>query len=197
MIYPNIRKTFSGLALAGALLATPVLADTYTNGSWGTGEDGKTEVAYTVAPTYTVVIPSSLTLSTDTYTGATNNVFIKSDSRIVPTEKVTVSLPVQDFIAKDSTNASTIPFTVRYTTKLGAVAGTATAVTSISGSAVTLLEQTGAQIGATAAEDGASPTTGQAAISATVEATVTAAQAAQADVSGNHTGYITFSVAKA
>jgi hypothetical protein len=185
----------AGLALAGAMMATPVLADTNTNGSWGGGEDGKTNVTYTVASNYTVIIPSSLAITAaDTYVGTANNVFIESHTKIAPTEKITVSLPAQTFEAKDETAASTIPFTMKYTTQTGTTAGTATEVTTL-GSPIALLTQTGAQI-AVVAEDGASPVTGQSAISATIEAKATTDQIADADLSGVHTGTVTFEVAK-
>lgn len=193
----TLRKTIAGLVLGGALLAVPVLADTYTDGAWATGDD-KTTVNYSVTPTYTVVIPATLTVSTiGTYDGTTDNVFINSNSTIAATDKITVTLPVQNFEAKLSTT-STVPFTVKYTTKSGTnPANTiATGVDKITTSAVTLLEQTGAQIAGTASEDGASPTTGQPEISAGVQATVTAAQAAQADIAGAHVGAITFEVGK-
>ncbi|GAB2021070.1 hypothetical protein RyT2_01430 [Pseudolactococcus yaeyamensis] len=191
----TLRKALVGLVLGSALLAVPVLADTNTNGTWGTGEDGATTVDYTVGAAYTVVIPSSLSVGTaGTYTGVANNVFINSNSVIAPTGKITVSLPVQNFEAKDATNASTIPFTVRYTSQTGATTGVATVITNVTGSPVTLLEQTGAQIAAVTPEDAINAMIGTAAISAQVEATVTPAQLATADVSGTHTGVITFAV---
>lgn len=193
----TLRKTIAGLVLGGALLAVPVLADVNTDGTWTTGDE-KTTVNYSVTPTYTVVIPATLTVSTiGTYDGATNNVFINSNSTIAATDKITVTLPVQDFEAKLSTT-STVPFTVKYTTKIGTNTASTIdpGVDKITTSAVTLLEQTGAEIAGTVNEDGASPTTGQPEISAGVQATVTAAQAAQADIAGAHVGAITFAVAK-
>ncbi|GHU37965.1 hypothetical protein FACS1894193_09050 [Bacilli bacterium] len=201
MTNQKLRKTLAGLILAGALLAVPVSADTYTsNGvtppSWGTSEDGKTTVDYTVTSNYTVVIPSSLTVATadGSYIGATNNVFIDSRSLIDPTQTLKVTLPIQPFEAKDTTNASTIPFNVSYTSQLGTVTGGGAVLTGNASSVVTLLQQTGAEIAAVTTEDTGTPTTGQAAISATVQAAITPAQAAQADVSGTHTGTIQFAV---
>lgn len=190
----TLRKVIAGLALGGALIAVPVLADMNTNGSWNT-DDGKTDISYTVASNYTVVIPSAITVSTadGSYTGADRNVFINSTSTIDAAKTITVSLNAQDFEAKSGV-ISTIPFTVRYTTKSGT--GTAAVQTPVStlSAKTAILTQTGAQIAATSAEDTGTPTTGQPEISARVEAAVTAAQAAQADVAGTHTGAITFTV---
>lgn len=190
----TLRKVIAGLALGGALVTVPVLADTNTNGSWNT-DDGKTDISYTVASNYTVVIPSAITVSTadGSYTGADRNVFINSTSTIDAAKTITVSLNAQDFEAKSGV-ISTIPFTVRYTTKSGT--GTAAVQTPVStlSAKTAILTQTGAQIAATNAEDTGTPTTDQLEISARVEAAVTAAQAAQADVAGTHTGAITFTV---
>lgn len=189
---PILRQAIVGLVLGSALLAVPVSATQITAPGSAT-----TTVDYTVTSTYTVVIPASLSVSTaGTYVGSSNNVFINSNSAIAPTGSITVSLPVQTFTATDATSASTIPFTVKYTNKLGeAAAGTSTSITEVAaGSPVTLLQQTGKQIAAVTSEDTTSATTGNADISATVQATVTSDQLATADVSGSHTGVITFAV---
>ena len=189
---PILRQAIVGLVLGSALLAVPVSATQITAPGSAT-----TTVDYTVTSTYTVVIPASLSVSTaGTYVGSSNNVFINSNSAIAPTGSITVSLPAQTFTATDATSASTIPFTVKYTNKLNTdAAGGPTSITEVvSGSPVTLLQQTGAEIGAVTPEDDPSATTGNAAISATVQATVTSDQLAAADVSGSHTGVITFAV---
>ncbi|GAX47882.1 PA14 domain-containing protein [Pseudolactococcus reticulitermitis] len=191
----TLRKSLAGLVLTSALVAVPVLADTNTNGSWGT-DDGKTVVDYTVTSNYTVVIPGTLTAPTNgTYTGAANNVFINSNSTIEDGKKITVALGASQTFEATLGMTSTIPFTVQYTSKIGATTGTPTPITSVGGTATTVLEQTSAQIAAVTSEDALDATTGSDALSAHVEAAVTAAQAEKADVAGTHTGTVTFTVA--
>lgn len=184
-------------ALALAMLASPVLADTNTSGTWGTGEDGKTEVTYTVPSTYTVVIPSTLAISAaDTPVGATNNVFIKTSSQIADAETLTVSLAAsQTFEAKRTgTPESSMPFTVSYAAQNGPTASAATDAPATTTAEIPILTQTGNQIAAVT--DTVETTTGAANLSATVQAKATTAQIAQASKAGVHTGTIQFTVTK-
>jgi lipopolysaccharide export system protein LptA len=130
----------------------------------------------------------------NTAVGSEDNVFIKTDSRIATGDKITVSLTAQTFTAKDATEVSSIPFTVKYVKQMGTTEdNSGTDVTTLA-SPVSILEQTGAQIAAIT--DNVETTTGADNISATVQALATDTQIVEADVSGVHTGTITFSVAK-
>lgn len=190
----TLRKTIAGLVLGGALLAVPVLADTYTDGSWTTGDE-KTTVNYSVGSTYTVVIPSGLTVDTaGTYKGDANNVFFRTDSLIGATTKYKVTLPVQTFTATDATGVSTIPFSVQYTPRIDKTAGGTVTTKSVTGTEETLLQVSGADIAGELTEDATNAVVGKDNISATVKATVLSADLSSAQLSGAHTGYITFEV---
>lgn len=184
-----------GLTLAAVLLSSQAFADTWTGtdstSAWGTSEDGKTEVTYTVPSTYTVVIPASITIGANGAVGGVeDNVFIKTSSQIADAEKITVSLKAnQNLVATRS--GSSMPFTVSYRTQNGTTsAGSLTDVTGTA--AIPILEETGAQIGVVA--NTTETTTGAADLSATVQASATAAQLAAASVAGVHTGAIEFTV---
>lgn len=182
-----------GLTLAAVLLSSQAFADTWTdNGTtsaWGTSEDGKTEVTYTVPSTYTVVIPASLAITAaNTYVGDTNNVFIKTSSQVGETEHVKVTMPTGQTFKAVSGN-SEIPLTISHK---GNTATGETEVKSLTG-VVTLLDKTGNDIGAVT-PGGAETTTGEGALSATVKAKATAADIATAKIAGQHTGTIQFEV---
>ncbi|GHU42922.1 hypothetical protein FACS1894193_09040 [Bacilli bacterium] len=180
-----------GMSLAAVLLSRTADADVNTPGN-AASATGTTNVTYTVPSTYTVVIPGTLAITTaNTPVGDTNNVFIKTNSQVLDTEAITVSLAPQTFAATKT--GSSMPFTVAYTTRDGATTTAGATVTTLASSTV-ILKQTGAQIAAVT--DMTEDVTGAAGLSVTVKAQATAAQIAQASSAGQHTGTIQFSVAK-
>lgn len=190
-----------GLTLATVLLAGAAFADTYDgdNADWRTGEDGKTEMTLTVPATYTVVIPATIDLgntgvyTADTYVGDANNVFIKADSKLLATDVITVKIPTgQNFKATQGT--SEIPLTVGIMPNLTGT--TASKFEDKTTSAdVPVLSKTGAEIGAASAAS-ETATAGVNTLSATLQAKAGASDIANATLSGEHKGYVTFAVSK-
>jgi hypothetical protein len=178
MMNKKILSGVSGLILAGTLLTMPALADTKTEAGWGT-DDGKTDVTITVASTYTVSIPASLTI-TAADTADTGTVAISPASQLSTGETLTVAITGQTFEAT-ATYGSSLTSTIPYSVYIGA----STTGVGTSGSE-TVLQKTAAQIGAVDDSTGT--------IEEDVSIEATAAQYAQADVADNHTGTITFSV---
>ncbi|GAX47881.1 hypothetical protein RsY01_1485 [Lactococcus reticulitermitis] len=163
--------SLAGLALGVTLLVTPAFADTYTNGSWGGSEDGKTDVTVTVAPTYTITIPASFSF-TAANAEQNANVAISKDSQLNANGSLEVKMTSTLAAIKTySANTSTIPFTLAY----GA------SKTPYTSGNTTILTKTGAEIGVATTD-----------LTETVYVNVPSL--ASATIAGEHAGTVDFSV---
>jgi hypothetical protein len=171
----------SSILLMSAFIVTPVFADTNTNGSWDGGEDGKTDVIITIAPSYEVSIPASLEiLAADTDYSGTES--ISKDSQIASDQTLNVKITTEEFKATatyGTSQTSTIPYSVY----IGSTAvPTSGAINNV------VLEKTGAEIGAF------DDTDDNAKIEQTIKVKATTAQYETAAVANDHAGKITFTV---
>ncbi|MDR3240876.1 MAG: hypothetical protein LBT37_01725 [Lactobacillaceae bacterium] len=129
-------KSLSGLFAIGAsvaFLSAPVQADTYSNGSWTSG-DGETEITTTIDPSYTVTIPSTITLpQSDSYTNETANVYVSAGSTIAKNQIINVNLSADQTFAVEHTGAASdqVPFKVKINAGTG-IASTPVAVNVLS-----------------------------------------------------------------
>lgn len=170
----------AGLVLGVSLLATPVLADTYTTGSWGNGEDGATDVTVTVPPTYSVTIPASFSFSAIGEEGTSTDIAISKNSQLNTDAVVSVKLVNSNTLQatklyNNGANTSVIPFTVLYGDSK---------TTYTSGTETTILSATGAEIGAATSD-------------LTTGVYVDVTSFAPATTAGTHTGTVNFSVSYA
>lgn len=175
MMKRQVCTGLAGLVLA-SMLATPVMADTNTDGSWGL-DDGKSQMKITVGTSYTVTIPASFEFTATGEQGAADNVVISGTSKIAETGTLRVKLANTNTLKASRTmtggTVSEIPYSLAY----GASKTNYTA-----GSEVILLEKTGADI---VALNG---------LNTGVFATVTGANLNSALTAGDHLGTVDFEV---